>query len=60
MRGAVRLERADVFPVAVDDGAEQRQPAVEHRGEHVAREVDDLTFGDELEHARVEHVDARC
>ena len=59
VRGAVRLERADVFPVAVDDGSEQLQAAVEHGREHVAREVDDLALGDELEHARVEHVDAR-
>ena len=58
VRGAVGLERADVFPVAVDDRAEERKPAVEHRREHVTGEVDDLSFGNEVEHTRLEHVDA--
>ena len=60
VRGAVGLERADVFPVAVDDRAEERQAAVEHRREHVAREVDDLAFGDEVEHARARARRCRC
>jgi hypothetical protein len=55
---AVGLERADIFPVAVDDGAEQPEALVEHRGEHVAGEVDDLAGGDEVEHAGLQHVDA--
>jgi hypothetical protein len=58
VRGAVRLEGADVFPVAVDDGSEQRQPALEHGREHVTGEVTDLAVGDEVEDSRVEHVDA--
>ena len=46
MRAAVRLERADVLPVAVDDVAEQLAARLEHGGEHVAGEVDDLALGE--------------
>ena len=58
VRAEVRLERADVLPVAVGDVAVERAAVVEHRGEHVAREVDDLALGDEVEDLGLEHVDA--
>ncbi len=54
----VRLGGADVLPVAVGDVAVQRLTLGEHRGEHVAGEVDDLTFGDGVEDHRLEDVDA--
>ncbi len=54
---AIRLERADVLPIALDDVPDELQPSVQHRREYVAREVDDLAFGDEVEDLRLEHVD---
>ncbi len=59
VRPAVRLERADVLPVAVDHVPEQLLAVLEHRREHVAREVDDLALGDEVEDLGLEHVDVR-
>ena len=59
VRPAVRLERADVLPVALGDVAVQGVAVVEQLGEHVAREVDHLAVGDVVEHRRLEHVDAR-
>ena len=55
----IRLERADVLPVAVDDGADQRKLLLEHGREDVAGEVDDLVGADEVEDAGLEDVDAR-
>ncbi len=54
---AVRLQRADVLPIALDDVSDQLQAAVQHRRKDIAREVDDLAFGDEVEDLGFEHVD---
>ena len=58
VRAQVRLERADVLPVAVGDVAEQRLAPLQDRREHVTGEVDDLALRDEVEHLGLEHVDA--
>src|SRR5262249_11301921 len=55
----VGLERADVLPVAVDDGADHRQLLLQDGREHVAGEVDHLAGTDVVEHARFEDVDPR-
>ena len=54
----VRAELADVLPVALGHVAVQRVASFEQRREHVAREVDHLALGDEVEHLGLEHVDA--
>ena len=54
----VRVEGADVLPVARRDRADQRLPLGRAGGEHVAREVDRLVPIDVVEDLRVEHVDA--
>jgi hypothetical protein len=54
----VGLEGADVLPVALGDRAVQGRPS-RAGGEHLAREVDRPTLGDEVEDVGLEHVDAR-
>ena len=57
VRAAVRLERADVFPVPLGDVAVHGVAGFEQRGKHVAGEVDHLTLGYVFEHVGLEHVD---
>ena len=57
VRTDVGLERADVFPVAVDDRAVERLAFLEQLREHVGGEVD-LSFADVVEDLGLEHVDA--
>ena len=54
----VGLERADVLPVALGHGAEERLAGGEQRGEDLAREVDRPAGLDEVEDLRLEHEDA--
>ena len=58
MRAEVGVERADVFPVARCDRADEGLPVSEQPGKHIAREVDLLVAIDVLEDLGVEHVDA--
>ena len=59
VRGAVRLERADVLPVAVDDVPEERQPAGRApRGTRRSEKSTTSSGGDEVEDPGLEHVDA--
>ena len=56
--GQVLAEAADVLPVAVGDGAEERLAELEQLGEQLLAEVVGLAGGDVVEDLGLEHVDA--
>ena len=58
VRADVRVESADVLPVVVGHVPVHEVTGFEQRREHVRREVDDFTLGDEVEHVGFEHVHA--
>ncbi|CAB4808815.1 unannotated protein [freshwater metagenome] len=55
----VRLERADVLPVAGGHGTVERPPVGQQCREHLAAEVHRATRLDVVEHGWLEHIDAR-
>ena len=59
VRPEVGLGGAHVLPVALGDVAVEGPPGLEDRREHLAREVDGPSLGDEVEDLRLEDVDAR-
>jgi hypothetical protein len=56
--GKIFAQVPDIAPVALPDVAVERQPAVQHLRKEVLAEVVLLPVGDELQHLRLQHVDA--